>query len=188
MNLLKELLHALLTVGLPLSALAFVMVWWALGAGLVKGTSAGDIQRDIDALGKRQSKKKDRQRLNPVHDKWFRFGGGFYGLVALYTWLLIEWDEIYDLVTGLGDLLFRLDINILVNFIIGSVMNFVTAIAWPFHWMGKIDNGRPWLWLLIAYLGYRGGVLLAQRVFSGHWGKSQFGFVSRLLGREENDG
>ena len=35
-------------------------------------------------------------RIDPVHNKWLAFGGGFYGIVGLLTYAVVEFGELRD--------------------------------------------------------------------------------------------
>jgi hypothetical protein len=159
--------EAILKLGLPVAGLSFAMVWWALRRGVLSeldGVHALGVQ--IAALGKKKDKNKKREKINPVHDKWLKFGGGYYGIVALYTWCLIEYQDIADTVSrfgGFSGLLDRLGINLLINMFIEGLMNFIAAIAWPVYWMSEFGANRIWLWMAIAYGGYWLGIHAAQR-------------------------
>ena len=161
----SALFNALLTAGLPLFLLTFVVVTWALHAGRLSGGTVRTVQDSMRALGASQKDRKTREKVDPVTHQWLRFGGGFYGLVALYTWLLIEWDDLASFFTGIWRLVFRLDlgavIGLAVNLFIESIMNFVVAIAWPAYWLAEYR--QPWLLLLAAYGGYWLGIEAAGR-------------------------
>lgn len=178
MDGLTQLLRGVWLVGLPVAALTFGLVWWALRGGMVgERNNMKSLQAEIDALAKRQKGKTVDDagqavkpvKLNPVHAKWFKFGGGFYGVTALYTWLLIEWSDVLDFLGGLGDLFFRLDVSVLINFFVESLMNFIAAIAWPLYWMETFGSARIWVVFLVAWAGYSAGVFLAQRVTGLKW-------------------
>lgn len=168
---LQDALRAMLVAGLPMFALSFAMVWWALHRGRLDGNSFKELQKSIEAVGKQRKKKDKPEKMDPAMEKWFRFGGGFYGLVALYTWLLIEWDELADFFLGLGSVVLSFDfsrlIDLVINLFVESIMNFVAAIAWPFYWLGEAHN--PWVWLLLAYGGYWLGIQAAQQAFGKRW-------------------
>lgn len=168
----SDLFRALGMAFLPLFLLSFGLVWWALHRGRLEGESVSDLQRSIESLGKARKDKDDPQKVDPVLEKWFRFGGGFYGSVALYTWLLIEWDDVADFLGGLGDIVLNFDpgalISLVINLFIESIMNFVAAIAWPAYWLGEARN--PWLWILLAYGGYWLGIKAAQHAAGKRWG------------------
>lgn len=196
----QDLFRALFVAGLPMFALSFLMVWWALHRGRLDGTSFKELQQSIQSLGKqrkeqRKGQLKDRgndsgqkEKMDPALEKWFRFGGGFYGLVALYTWLLIEWDEVADFFTGLGEVVLSFDfgrlIQVVINLFIESIMNFVAAIAWPAYWLR--ETGQPWVWLLVAYGGYWLGVRAAQRAAKQRWADDAEDFVRTLTGRDDD--
>lgn len=163
---ISDLFRALWMAALPLFALSFGLVWWALRRGSAAGGTVKELQQSLEDFGKRHEDKDDPERADPVLERWLSFGGGFYGLVALYTWLLIEWDDVADFLGGLGDIVLRFDfgalISLLINLFIESIMNFVAAIAWPVYWLGEARN--PWLWGLLAYGGYWLGIKAAQHV------------------------
>jgi hypothetical protein len=167
MNMLTELFRALALAGTSVFALAFVLTWWGLRRGMLNETGGVDaLHKEVKALGK--LKPAERTGSNLVHEKWLKFGGGFYGVVALLTWLVIE---VQDLATQVPQLLgaavsFDLGeiIGTVINVFIESIMNFVWAIAWPGYWMQRIHTPAPWAWFLAAWLGYWGGVRLAQKL------------------------
>ena len=208
MALVTDIFHAVIGAGLPLMALTFAVIWWALHRGRLRGESVGELQKSIAALAASQKsdKKKNKERkkqakhevdqdmrglttdlqalddglkradepgekLDPVLEKWLSFGGGFYGLVALYTWLVIEWDEVWGFLSDLPGIVFSFDmgslISLVINFFIESLMNFIAAIAWPMYWIGTAGN--PWVWIVVAYGGYWLGIKAAQQVAGKRW-------------------
>ena len=179
---LIDLLIAVFTAGLPLFLLSFLMVSWALYRGRLAGQTVKEIQGSIDALGKARKDKTNNQDMDPALAKWFRFGGGFYGLMALYTWLLIEWDDAASFIFQLGDIVINLDpgllIGALVEFFVESVMNFVLAIAWPAYWL--TETGDVWLKLIVAYGGYWLGIRAAQHAWHEGWVKNA---MNRIFAR-----
>jgi hypothetical protein len=215
MSLLSDIFYAILFAGLPLMALTFAVIWWALHRGRLRGESVGELQKSIQALAARQKsdKKKAKQKnkgntgrkrtakhgadfnamisgtepldsggdpdrprksaekLDPVLEKWFSFGGGFYGLVALYTWLVIEWNEVWGFLSDLPGIVFSVDLGALIGLVVGffieSLMNFITAIAWPIYWLDVAGN--PWVWIAVAYGGYWLGIKAAQQAMGKRW-------------------
>ena len=96
MSFLLEVFWALAMVGVPITVFSFVMVWWALEKGHFK--ESGDtkaLERELKAMSKQNKKdKKDKTKnsakMHPVLKKWGDFGGGFYGIVGLFTYVVIE--------------------------------------------------------------------------------------------------
>jgi len=161
--------------------------------------SVGELERQVKQhLKSRKKNRKDRKRLkkarksrktseedlarlecevtpavsrkmNPVHDKWLSFGGGFYGVVALLTYAVIELIEIRDWLynfSGLLDFFRNISFGMLVQLLINSLMNFIWAIVWPVYWLDNINSHYPWVWLIAAYAGYWAGSRLAFRLKS----------------------
>lgn len=162
--------HALVTAGLPLFLLSFALVSLALHRGSFTGSTVKEVQNSMDTYGK--AHKKNKQGADPALGQWLRFGGGFYGLVALYTWLLIEWDDVANFISGLANLVIRFElgaiISLLIELFIESIMNFVQAIAWPAYWLR--DSGNTWMLMLAAaYTGYWLGIKAAQHAWREGW-------------------
>ena len=100
-------------------------------------------------------------------NKWLSFGGGFYGLVAVLTYIIVEAQEIFDLFSmpeSGSEIFSGISIGMLVNFFIDSLMNFVTAISWPVYWMNT-GNAPFWKWFLAAYGGYITGKTLVKTYY-----------------------
>lgn len=160
MSFLAEFFRALAVVGIPVFVLTYALAWWGLKRGLFSETGGLDaLNREIKALGKLE--KGQRSGSNPLHDKWFRFGGGFYGVMALLTYVLVEWGEVRELLGRLDDLVLRFDIGVLVTFFISSLTNFIAAVTWPVYWV-DIARGHLWTWFITAYAAYWVATRLAQ--------------------------
>ncbi len=130
------------------------------------------------------------EKLDPVLEKWFSFGGGFYGLVALYTWLVIEWNEVWNFVSELPGLVLSFNIggliSLAISLFIESIMNFFTAIAWPLYWLDVAGN--PWIWGGVAYAGYWLGIKAAQQASKRSLRRSAVDLNSAITRPEEKEG
>ena len=123
------------------------------------------LQAELKTLSK--DKENRVKKGDPIHNKWMKFGGGFYGVVGVFTLLVIEWSDIKGFGLGgyreifnnfgIGNL-----IELGIDLIIESFKNFIAAISWPVYWMDVIDSDRIWLWFVAAYAGYSGGTHLAR--------------------------
>ena len=145
-------------------ALSFALVSWALHSDRLSGETVKELQGGIAALRKTHKDKTVEQKTDPALHYWFRFGSGFYGLVALYTWLRIEKDELVEFLAGFVDMLVNLYpsalIGLLIELFVESILNFVVAITWPAYWLAELNN--PWLSLFAAYAGYWLGIKAAR--------------------------
>jgi uncharacterized membrane protein len=189
--MLRELIRALFMAGVPVAVTSYLLVWWALRSDYLD--SAGgvdDVEKQFKALSASKSKKKKAdkkaakvmnrrgkevateeaqpaapaRKMNPVHNKWLSFGGGFYGVVALLTYMVVELGELRDFVArydGFMNLLRQLNFNIVIELIIDAFTNFIVAIAWPVYWLGDIAGEYIWIWFAVAYGAYWAGAKLA---------------------------
>ena len=191
--MLLELLKAIALAGLPVGATTFALVWWSLRQGYIRPVgSVREVERGFKQISKEKSaarKERKRQRadaggkgasrpfvaggtqgMNPVHSKWLTFGGGFYGVVGLLTYGVVELKELRDFVLGfesLSALFAQFGLDMLVGLFVEALKNFVVAIAWPVYWLSGIRSNYPWVWFVAAYAGYWAGARLALRRFAG---------------------
>ena len=171
---MNEILEVLLKLALPVAGLSFLMVWWALHKGVLSETDGiRALSKEIDAMRKKKNRDKNKNKeekppsISPVHGKWLKFGGGFYGIVALYTYGLIEWNDIAETIANLGgiaDFFRSLGIGLVISMLIEGLLNFVAAISWPVYWMSEFGAERIWIWGGIAYGGYWLGIKSAQYI------------------------
>jgi len=189
--MIEELIRAIFKAGIPVAVTSYLLVWWALKNDYLGSVSdMGDVEREFKRLSKKKSgdKKKvssakesadseltansaspDTKRLNPVHNKWLTFGGGFYGVVALLTYAVVELGEIRDFVArydGLLNLLSQISFDMLLELFIDAMMNFVVAITWPVYWLGDIAGAHIWIWFAVAYGAYWTGSKYALHKFN----------------------
>lgn len=188
--MIGELIRALFIAGLPVGLTSYLLVWWSLRRGyLGPAGSVRDLEKGMKAMSKeRRQLRKQRKaakkggnaepgaaakggpdvRIDPVHNKWLAFGGGFYGIVGLLTYAVVEFGELRDFFLSfesLAALLAQFGFDMLINLIVDAVKNFVIAIAWPVYWMSAIAMNEVWIWFGAAYAGYWAGVKLALRRF-----------------------
>jgi hypothetical protein len=182
---LHNILATIFTAGLPLFLLSFALVSLALHRDWLAGETVQEIQDSIDALGKAQKDKNERRKMDPALGKWFSFGGGFYGLVALYTWLQIEWEDVANFLQGLGGVLFDMDpgavFGLVIELFVESIMNFVTAIGWPAYWLA--ESRSAWIMLFAAYAGYWLGIKAAQYAWQRGWTREAVNHAAALIRR-----
>ena len=171
MGFLIEVFWALLMVGLPIAAFTLAIVWWALQRGHFKETlDTRALGREIKNFSRKNKKNKKNKTgntdtLHPVQKKWAKFGGGFYGIVAFFTYIVVEVREIITMIISFGgfiEFLKQLDFSVIISVFIEAITNFVSAMVWPWYWMQRIDTDQTWIWFVIAYAGYWAGLKAAQ--------------------------
>lgn len=160
--MLYEFVEALIRAGLPVALLSFVLVYWSLHRGhLTETSSMKALKQELKQL--RKNKKERAKTGDPLHNKWMKFGGGFYGVIAMLTLIVIEWSDVKQLsLNGLQAIIDDIGIGLVIDLVIESFKNFIAAMIWPLYWMDEIDTNRIWLWFIAAYAGYSGGTNLAR--------------------------
>jgi hypothetical protein len=122
------------------------------------------------------SKRKvepENDKRDLIQKKWAKFGGGFYGIVAFFTYVVIELTEIATMIINFGgfwSFIKSLNIGLIINIFIEAFMNFITAMVWPVYWINRIDTQQTWLWFIAAYVGYLFGLKLAGQLNQRHTG------------------
>jgi hypothetical protein len=172
--MLLSFFYAIFGAFLPLVAISFILAHWFVkmqpeSADKAQHTSTRVFKSQLEDFNKAEKRRKKRKNyvsdLNPVQAKWLKFGGNFYGVVALYTYLLVE---IADLIkffrefTSVSDFINRIDLGMLIDVLVQALMNFITAITWPVYWMKAVEgHNAEIIWLIMAYLGYLAGIKAA---------------------------
>lgn len=184
--MVRELFRALFMAGIPVAVTSYLLIWWALKNQYLQGASnLKDVEVHFKGLSKARSRKKkeekklrkkgggavetepgqkEEHKMNPVHNKWLSFGGGFYGVVGLLTYAVVELGEIRDFITqfdGLLSFFSDITVGLFIGLIIDSIMNFLVAIAWPVYWLSDIRSDYIWVWFVAAYAGYWAGTRFA---------------------------
>jgi hypothetical protein len=163
-RMIETLFIAAFKAGIPVALASYALSWWALRNDYL------DSVIDMDELEKQvklQSKdKKNRKKTDPVHNKWLAFGGGFYGVVAMLTYIVVELGEVREFFLqfeSISAFLSGISFGLLIELVIDSFMNFILAIAWPWYWLDDISGPHIWVWFAVAYGGYWAGTRLALR-------------------------
>jgi hypothetical protein len=168
LKILIEVLWALLLVGVPVALFTLAMVWWALRRGYFRESfDSKALGREMRAMTRNNKKnpEKDTAPKDLFQKKWAKFGGSFYGIVAFFTYIVIEVMEIANMIMGFGgfiDFLKQININLIVSIFVEAFINFISAMIWPLYWMQRIDTNLTWIWFVIAYAGYWSGLKAAQ--------------------------
>ena len=171
MGFVVEVFWALLMVGVPIAVFTLALVWWALHRGhFQESLDTRALDREMKAMSKNHKKKdkKDQATQHPVQRKWAKFGGGFYGIVAFFTYIVIEVTDFTTTILSFGgftDFLRQLDFSLIIGIFVEALTNFIAAMIWPIYWMERIETDQTWIWFLVAYAGYWLGLKQAQAIF-----------------------
>lgn len=161
-------LVAIIKLGIPMSALSWLMFNWLYGAGqLPREAGHKAIRERLTELRKHHKSSKSKHG-NYLYKQWLFFGGGFYGLAVLWTLLVIEVQELIGFITNFDLVALLADgvISLIVNVIISQFGNVIAALFWFGYWP---DGGRSVvIWVIVAYCGYLLGIHLAREGESLH--------------------
>lgn len=183
---------AILFGGLPVAVFTFLVLQWSIASGRLErfGDSAElkkQFEKQKKARKKTRAESKKREKTEslttsprpgkPVfhkdagadffHNKVMFFGGGFYGTMALFTYAIIEIEEIWQFLGAVfapGQWFVNLGFDLILGFFINSITNIVKAFTWFSTLPDYAPVGNGFIWLVAAY----GGYMLALKVISKH--------------------
>lgn len=184
MLILLEALRAAVFAALPIACFTFLTVQWSIVSGrLPRFSDKKDLQAKFEKIRNdaKEAKKKAKQNKlagqtpqeetppffhkrkggDILYGKLLFFGGGFYGTMALFTYMIIEVEEIlsfFGKIINVTHWQFTFSIHFLIDLFINSIMNIVAAFIW-FQTLPKyVDVNNGFIWIAVAYLGYLGGI------------------------------
>ena len=157
-----EYIEAAIKLAIPVMMMSWWVHSWLVRNGLVDPKSS---QKETEEAVK-NIRKSDEQASSDTGDfwtrRWLKFGGGFYGLTALWTFVVIEIKDFFWLITHPQQAIELLSsgfVNVLVAFLQNQAMNFVQAFTWIVNWSG---HGFSLIWFFAAYGGFYVGMKLAK--------------------------
>jgi len=154
---------AIVKLGLPMAVLSWLIFHWLF--------SDGSLGRDVKHKALKSQLKGQEKRLKNsgnkkaqlFYNRWAWFGGGFYGLAGLWTFLVIEIGDLANFLSA-GNYLAGIDSNIIdfvISILINQLTNSIQALLWFSYWPGPGESML--IWIAAGYLGYWVGVEMARR-------------------------
>lgn len=192
---LSDIFLGVVELGLPVALLSWLLFY--------RLYFTGELPRDADSKGiraglkqiKKSSKKADRKSRDVLHTKWMKFGGGFYGVAALWTFVFIEAQGVIATVahpSSIGGMFDDGLLGFVVAMLVNQFTTFITALVWFSYWAN--EGHGMFTWALIAYGGYALGlnaaryeVALASQVLATDWRSHFRDRLGRLIGPDKVD-
>ena len=178
-----DIIEAAIKLGIPMVVLSWLIFSWLYRDGkLDRQAGRKDIAANVKQM-KTSFKSKDKQKTNYVYDKWMWFGSGFYGLAALWTFIIVEISQFFSFLfnfPGFESLFGEGLFNFLVALALGQLGNIINAFIWFVYWS---DDGSILVYFLVAYMGYWCGVELAKRgeeIPIGQWLNKLFASLPQI--------
>lgn len=161
-----DLVKAIFYAGLPVLIFTFLMVYYAYHKGyLTSDVTIRDVFKDKKNPDRKLS-KTNKKNLLFLHSKWITFGGGFYGLISLLTFIYIELEQTLQFLihaTGWQSFVNLLTFEAILGMIIESFINMIKSLLWFSYWPNVFEMENIAIWFIASYIGYRFGANLAQR-------------------------
>ena len=172
--MLSELLRAAFELGLPVAAMSWLLFYRLYSRGeLARDANRKAIHASLKEI--RKAEKGSKQASDSMlHAKWMKFGGGFYGVAAAWTLIVIEASGIIDVIahpSTVEQMFHNGPGELVAKQIASQVSTFVDAAIWFAWWPGKGQS--PVVWIVLAYVAYIAGLNLA---------RYETGFGSQVIG------
>jgi hypothetical protein len=158
-----EMIKAIFIAGIPVGLIGFGLILWSIKN---KYIGADENPKALQQRKKDSDNKDTDFKLNPVHQKWLFFGGGYYGTLAFITYLHIEAIEIIEFFseyTSFSNLIDQISFGALVQLVVESFLNIIPAFIWFTYWPDIFTINNGWYWLIASYIGFETGSFLAKR-------------------------
>jgi len=159
-------LESIIKLGLPMFGMSWLMFHWLFSEGRLERDAGHRVIRGRLKKIKGTFKKETKGNTRYLYDRWAWFGGGFYGLAGMWTFLVIETQDLYGYLFG-GSLLEPFAdgfITFIIDFLINQVTNSIQALVWFAYWPG--EGQSILIWIAAGYLGYWAGIEMARRNLS----------------------
>ena len=184
----------------PVALFTFLVLQWSIASGrLNRFDREKNLHRQYKKHARQARKLRGNKETGPedddqplfhkraagdlFHNKVTFFGGGYYGTMAVLTYLLIETVEIWKFLLDLlspSTWLNKIGVDLIIEFLVNSITNLVAAFVW-FNTLPEyisIDNGL--IWLGASYLGYLLGLRLVAEKGDWIWEKIPVWYDSAL--------
>jgi hypothetical protein len=163
-TMLFFLLRVTVELGVPVAALTWLLFYRLYHRGeLARDANHKAIRSSLKAM-KAAAKESKTPADSVLHAKWMRLGGGFYGVAALWTLVVMEAGGIVNAIvepSSVEDMFRGGVVDFGVNLLVGQITTFVQALVWFTWWSG--NEHHVFGCIAIAYLGYLAGLNLARR-------------------------
>ena len=123
---LTEFLLTLLALALPVTCLSWLLFHRLYDSGeLDRRDNRRALGKSLKAI-KKNRKREGAPERDFIHTRWMKFGGGFYGITALWTFVVIEANDITTFVSTFPGLVALFEdglLNLLVSALVNQIMN-----------------------------------------------------------------
>jgi hypothetical protein len=154
--MLLEIIKALLLAGVPIALFSYYLVIITNTNQVLKARNSKELKKELKT---RTFVKGNEENFikQILQKKFLKFGGGFYGILTLMTYLHIEIYQVLDFMrsfTGFQDFIDSLGWHMIINFFLEAIMNMIAAFLWPIYWVKYLPIGSFWVWLIVAIVAH----------------------------------
>lgn len=154
--MLFELIKAIVLAGLPIAAFSYYLIMLTRKKTVLQSTNASQLKKELKSI---EHNKEPEETFweSALQKKFLKFGGGFYGVVTLITYIHIEGYQIIQFIVGVfgeGSAFSGGLVSLIIAFFIELFMNLITAFMWPVYWSKFLPIDLFWIWLVVAIISH----------------------------------
>ncbi len=154
--MIVEIIKAAILAGLPIAAFSYYLIMLTRKKTALQSTNASQLKKELKTI---EHNKETEETFweSALQKKFLKFGGGFYGVLTLITYIHIEGYQILQFIGGLfgeGSVFSGGVVSIIIAFFIEMLMNLITAFMWPVYWSEFLPIGSIWIWLVVAIISH----------------------------------
>ena len=151
-----DIIKAIVLAGIPIALFSYYLIILTRKKTVLKSTNATQLKKELKTV--ELDKNPDENFLHSLLQKKFlKFGGGFYGILTLITYLHIEIYQLIQFVgnfSGFDGMIDSGIVSLIIGFIVEAIMNLITAFMWPVYWFKYLPIGSFWVWLIVSIVAH----------------------------------
>lgn len=142
-------------LGIPMVCLSWIVFRWLYLSGAIDRSADNKVVSARIKEIKQSFKSSTNRQANFLYRKWMWFGSGFYGLAALWTFMVIELGQVAGFLFNPAPTVARMRedaTQFAISTAMAQAVNLLESFLWFAWWT---DEGESiLLWIAIAWLGY----------------------------------
>ena len=154
--MLLEIIKAIFLAGLPIAVISYYLILLTSTKTKLVSKNSKELKQELKTVTI-ENHEDDHFVKKAVQQKFLKFGGGFYGVLAFITYIHIEIMQIIDFIrsfSGFQNFLDSIGFSMIINFFIEAIMNLVQAFIWPIYWYKYLPINSFWVWIIVALFAH----------------------------------
>lgn len=153
--MLIEIFKAIMYAGFPIAIISYYLIIFTSQKTHLVATNASQYKKEIKTIESDDDETGFFEKL--LRKKLIKFGGGFYGIMTLITYIHVEVYQFIDFIKNFESFsafIDKIGFSMILNFFIEAIMNLITALLWPLYWFKYMPIGSFLVWIIVAIVSH----------------------------------